>query len=169
MSKTVKTIIFIILIIFIWAIYIFIRFPSIEKIENKLKNKYTENITPDKTNYDSLVKKDFEENRTILLGKAKSSEMYDNKNPILTHTFDLNETAKIIKILNDSSSYNWGEIGTPYYDKKIIFYDKNKSEIGYVNISFDGQINVFPNVALTKWGLLSDKGFKELVIAIRTE
>ncbi len=37
------------------------------------------------------------------------------------------------------------------------------------DVSLDGQINVFPNLALTKWGLLSDKGFKDLVIAIRTE
>lgn len=153
----------------IWSAYIFFTFPNKEKIQNSLKAKYSETLTPDKTNYDSLVKIERKEKRTILLGEAKSAEMHNNLFPFSTHKFDLNETERILKIINDSSSFDWGEIGTPYYDKIIVFFDKNENEIGYVDVSLDGQINVFPNLALTKWGLLSDKGFKELVIAIRTE
>ncbi len=53
-----------------------------------------------------------------------------------------------------------GEIGTPFYDKTIILFDKNENEIGYIDISLNGQIDMFPNLAITKWGLLTDKGFK---------
>ncbi len=140
-----------------------------EKIENNLKNKYYANIIPDKTNYDSLVKIEIKDKKTILLNEARSSEMHNNSFPFSTHKFEFNETERILKIINDSASFDWGEIGTPYYDKIIVFFDKNKNEIGYVNISLDGEIDVFPNLAHTKWGLLSDKGFRKLVIAIRTD
>jgi len=103
------------------------------------------------------------------LGEAKSAQMHNNSFPFSTHKFGLNQTQRILKVINDSTNFHWGEIGTPYYDKLVIFLDKNKNEIGYVNVSLDGQIDVFPNLPLTKWGLLSDKGFRELVTAIRTE
>ncbi|MES2575394.1 MAG: hypothetical protein V4572_10665 [Bacteroidota bacterium] len=169
MKTFLKAFFLILSILIIWGTYIFITFPNKEKIQNKFKHKYSINITPDKNNYDSLIKIDIEEKRTILLGEAKSAEMHNNSFPFSTHKFELNETERILKIINDSTNFDWGEIGTPYYDKFIIFFDKNKNKIGYVNISLDGQIDVFPNLTHTKWGLLSDKGFRELVIAIRTE
>lgn len=168
--KTFFKIILLILSIFIISgTYVFMTFPNKEKIQSNLKYKYSINITPDKKNYDSLVKIDIKQKKTILLGEAKSSRMYNNSFPFSTHKFELNETERILKIINDSTNFDWGEIGTPYYDKIIIFFDKNENEIGYVNISLDGQIDVFPNLTHTKWGLLSDKGFRELVIAIRTD
>lgn len=169
MKRLLKISFLILSILIIWGTYIYVTFPNKEKIENNNKNKYSMNITPDINNYDSLVKIDIEKKRTILLGEAKSAEMYNNSLPFLTHKFELNETQRILKIINDSTNFDWGEIGTPYYDKIIVFFDKNKNEIGYINVSFDGQIDVFPNLTHTKWGLLSDKGFKELVIAIRTK
>ena len=169
MKITSKIIISILSIITFWGIYIYFTFPNMEKIKNNLKTSYSENITPDKLNYENLVKNDIKENRTILIGKTKSSKMFNHSFPFLTHKFEPSETARILKILNDSKNYDWGEIGTPYYDKILVFYDENQNEVGYVNISLDREIEIFPNLALTKWGLLSDKGFRELVIAIRTE
>jgi len=169
MKKLLKISFLILSTLIIWGTYIYVTFPNKEKIQNNNKNKYSINITPDINNYDSLVKIDIKKKRTILLGEAKSAEMHNNSFPFLTHKFELNETQRILKIINDSTNFDWGEFGTPYYDKIIVFFDKNKNEIGYVNVSLDGQIDVFPNLTHTKWGLLSDKGFKELVIAIRTK
>lgn len=169
MKKISKIIISILSIIIFWGLYVYFTFPNMEKIKNDLKNTYSENITPDKLNYESLIKNDLKKNKTILIGKAKSSKMFNHSFPFFTHKFELIETERILKILNDSKNYDWGEIGTAYYDKILVFYDENQNEIGYVNISLDGEIDIFPNLALTKWGLLSDKGFRELVIAIRTE
>jgi hypothetical protein len=169
MKNLSKIFVSILLILIIWSTYVFLNFPNIEKIKEKLKDNYSENLTPDKNNIEKLIKLDKENNRTILLGKAESSRMYKNWFPYSTHKFGKNETERILQILNDESNYIWGEIGTPYYDQIIVFFDKEENEIGYMNISLDGQIDVFPNIALTKWGCLSDKGFRELVIAIRTE
>lgn len=152
-----------------WLTYKVVSFPNTQKIQQKLNKRYSTYTTPDQDNYARLVKLDQKEKRTILTGKAQFSTMYDRSLPHEKHTFNQVETERILEIINDSSSFIWGEIGTPYFDKTIIFYDKNQNEIGYLDVSFDGEIDVFPNLALTKWGLLSDKGFKDLVVAIRTE
>ena len=169
MKNVSKIFISILLLLVIWLIYVYLNFPNKENIKEKQKINYSENVTPDKNNIEELIKLDKKNNKTILIGKAVNSKMYKNWFPFTTHKFDKNETERILKILNDGSNYIWGEIGTPYYDQIIVFFDKDENEIGYVNISLDGQIDVFPNIALTKWGYLSDKGFKELVTAIRTE
>ena len=169
MKNVLKIFVSILLLLAILSTYVFLNFPNKEKIKEKIKDNYSENITPEKSNIEKLIKLDKENNRTILLGKAESSKMYKNWFPFTTHKFGKNETERILKVLNEESNYDWGEIGTPYYDQIIVFLDKEENEIGYVNISLDGQIDVFPNIALTKWGCLSDKGFKELVTAIRTE
>lgn len=155
--------------VLIWFSYKFISFPNTGKIEQKISQSYPPSNTPTKGNYASLVKVDQKEKKVILLGLAQSATMYNRSFPYATHTFNKWETERILHIINDSSSFVWGEIGTPYFDKTIIFYDKNQNEIGYLDFSFDGEIEIFPNLALTKWGLLSDKGFKDLVIAIRAE
>lgn len=169
MNNVSKIVVSILLLLIIWATYVFLNFPNKEKIKEKLKVNYPENVTPDKNTIEKLIKIDKENNQTILLGKAESSRMYKNWFPYSTYKFDKNETRRILKILNDESNYIWGEIGTPYYDQIIVFFDKEENEIGYVDISLDGQIDVFPSIALTKWGCLSNKGFRELVTAIRTE
>lgn len=156
-------------VIIILLAYSFFTFPNKEKIKNNLINKYSESVTPDKKNFDSLVKIELNQNQSILLNETKTAKIYNNLLPLFYHKFELNETEKILKIICDSTNYKWGEIGTPFYDKTIILFDKNKNEIGYIDISLDGQIDMFPNLAITKWGLLTDKGFKELVIATRTE
>lgn len=116
-----------------------------------------------------MVKNDLDNRKTILIGKATESEIYNNVFPYTKHKFDFIQTERLLKILNDTTSYAWGEIGTPYYDKTIIFYDNNGDTVGYTVISFDGQVDIFPDRALTKWGLLSNKGYKDLMVAIRTE
>lgn len=156
-------------VIIILLAYSFFTFPNKEKIKNNLINKYSESVTPDKKNFDSLVKIELNQNQSILVNETKTAKIYNNLLPLFYHKFELNETEKILKIICDSTNYKWGEIGTPFYDKTIILFDKNKNEIGYIDISLDGQIDMFPNLAITKWGLLTNKGFKELVIATRTE
>ena len=156
-------------VIIILLAYSFFTFPNKEKIKNNLINKYSESVTPDKKNFDSLVKIELNQNQSILINETKTAKIYNNLLPLFYHKLELNETEKILKIICDSTNYKWGEIGTPFYDKTIILFDKNENEIGYIDISLDGQIDMFPNLAITKWGLLTDKGFKELVIATRTE
>ncbi|HLO92459.1 MAG TPA: hypothetical protein VK172_14940, partial [Lentimicrobium sp.] len=39
-------------------------------------------------------------------------------------TLDGKQTETILRILNDTASYVWGEIGTPYFDTYFTFHDK---------------------------------------------
>ncbi len=58
MRTVFKIFLMVLSILIIWSTYIFFTFPNKEKIEKSLKDKYSQNVTPDKTNYDSLVKID---------------------------------------------------------------------------------------------------------------
>lgn len=103
-------------VIIILLAYSFFTFPNKEKIKNNLINKYSESVTPDKKNFDSLVKIELNQNQSILLNETKTAKIYNNLLPLFYHKFELNETEKILKIICDSANYKWGEIGTPFYD-----------------------------------------------------
>jgi len=152
-----------------WLIYIFITKPDPKEIKQMLSDKIIESPYPERNTYDSLVNLDIKKTRTFLLKEATRSEIWDNKFPYHKNKFDGNQTERILQILNDSSTFEWGEIGTPYFDKTIVYFDRTSNIIGYTMVSFDGQTHSFPYRTLTKWGLPSDKGFRELLIAIRTE
>jgi hypothetical protein len=152
-----------------WLIYVYLTRPNTRKIEESLSDNVTGNETPTRDSYDSLIRVDIANNKTFLLDKAAYSEIWNNQFPFSKTKFNFDQTERILKILNDSSTYMWGEIGTPYFDKTIIFYGEKTDVIGYTIVSFDGQTRSFPDVALTKWGALSPEGFKDLVTAIRTE
>ena len=62
---------------------------------------------------------------------------------------------KLIRILNDTSTYTWGELGTAYFDRFITFHDKNDNCIGLTKIDFGGQTYSTPYTAKMKWGLIA--------------
>lgn len=68
---------------------------------------------------------------------------------------DSSQIKAILSILNDSASYVWGEIGTPFFDCYFTFYNKEGDCIGLTDVSFDGQTYSTPQLARMKWGLLS--------------
>lgn len=71
-------------------------------------------------------------------------------------TLDRRQTAIILRILNDTASYVWGEIGTPHFDRHFTFHDKTGYCIGYTDFSFEGQTYSTPSLAKMKWGMLTD-------------
>ena len=77
------------------------------------------------------------------------------------------QTDKVLAILNDTASYIWGEIGTPYYDCYFTFHDREGNCIGYTDFSFEGQTYSLPNLAKMKWGMLSDAARAALITAIK--
>ena len=168
MKRQSKVFLLIFSFLMIAAFYVLFTRPDKEKIAERLKEKYSETVTPGSGNYDSLVKIDLQGKQAILFREVIRAQMYSNPFSVFTHKFNLDETRRILKIVTDSTNFRWGEIGTPFFDNTIVLLDKNENRIGYIDVSFDGQINMFPNLAVTKWGLLADKGFKELVTATRT-
>jgi len=68
------------------------------------------------------------------------------------------ELNNIIKAVNDTSSYEWGELTTPYFDKYITFHNKTGRCIAILNISYDYDIEARPSTAKMKYGHLTGKG-----------
>jgi hypothetical protein len=134
---------------------------------DELKERVTETEAASPETYDKLVMSD-QLHHSFLVDEAVHCVMYENSFPYTSHVFESDDTQNIIRMLNDSSNYRWGEIGTPHYDRCILFYDKADELAGCINISMDGEIIMFPYRAVSKWGLLSDKGFKELAMVTRT-
>jgi hypothetical protein len=149
--------------------YFFIAYPDTDRIESAIKNPVHESEVSDLETYDRLVKKDIQLYGGFLTKEAHHCTLIENNFPYFRHSFDSLSTQRIIAVLNDTSSYEWGEIGTPHIDQTIVYYDRSGTVIGYSSVSYDSQVYSYPYRALTKWGYLSDKGFKNLVIALRTK
>ena len=65
-------------------------------------------------------------------------------------------------MLNDSASYEWGEVGTFIHDKIILFYDKSGKIIGMTEMDDGFQTYSVPSTKTMKWGTLSKLGYEEI-------
>lgn len=61
-------------------------------------------------------------------------------------------------LLNDSASYDWGELGTPEVHYYFTFHDKADKCIGVTTIDLLGQAYSCPPTARMKWGYLNKMG-----------
>lgn len=86
------------------------------------------------------------------------------KNNLFRTSNHIQETdlKEIILLLNDSANYKWGEIGTPYFDIDIFYFDENNKAIGVTKFSYDGQTYSYPHIPVMKWGLLQSDAFHKL-------
>lgn len=76
----------------------------------------------------------------------------------------------VIEILNDTSSYVWGEVGTFILGKKIVFYDKKNNPVGITEIDVDGGFTYsYPYLKRMKWGSLTMEADKKLQKLIENE
>ncbi|MEO6520387.1 MAG: hypothetical protein ABIN91_01810 [Mucilaginibacter sp.] len=121
---------------------IYKRFPNIEASEP-----------------DSYIRECTKENRkgtTFPMVKASYALLY--KNNILTDPvrFSNKQMDNLLVMLNDSASYKWGEIGTPAFDRHVVFYDKTDKCIGLAHVSFDGMVYMDPYLKKMKWGMVKE-------------
>ncbi|RDK85506.1 hypothetical protein [Marinirhabdus gelatinilytica] len=117
-------------------------------------NSYQQKTGINDSVYHSLVSE--EEKQGIYFPSHKVTKaILHYKNPPKNQR-DLNKTVtrEVLKILNDSSSYRWGELGTPEVHYFITFYDKNDKCIGVTTIDVEGMAYSFPAIAKMKWGML---------------
>jgi hypothetical protein len=68
----------------------------------------------------------------------------------------------ILLILNDASSYAWGEIGTPKTEYYLVFYNQNNKCIGITEIDLSGQTYSGPYRSLMKQGFINQITFPRL-------
>jgi hypothetical protein len=81
----------------------------------------------------------------------------------LDHTVKKEHVSQLIKLLNDTASYVWGEVGTFLPGKKLVFYDAANKPLGITNIDEDGTFTYsYPYLRRMKWGTLTQAANKEL-------
>ena len=121
------------------------------KIENKFFNEYFPEISNPK-NYDFVSAYENKNNLTFPRNKPKKIILYSNHN-WLKNNYELNvvESTKLLKILNDSTKYSWGELGTPEVHYYFKFFDENNNLIGITKIDQEGMAYSEPYLAKMKW------------------
>ncbi len=81
----------------------------------------------------------------------------------IDHTVEKKNIPLVLKLLNDTASYVWGEVGTFIPGKKIIFYDSRNNPVGITHIDKEEVFTYsHPYLCRMKWGTLTEKGNKEL-------
>lgn len=157
---------FLVIAVLTWVVYRLSCKVNADKIITTTKELYEESVTSFPENYDSLIAVDLINGRTYLKETASYAIMVNNQFPYRREHIDIQTTEEIIKILNDSSTYRWGELGTPYHEKTIEFYDNKGNAIGFTDIDYGGELDSYPYRSLMKWGSLSEKGYKRFVNAL---
>lgn len=151
--------------IVIWLTWTFMRSPYSTRIEVE-KIEVLESEVSYRDNYDQLVRLDKEQGNDFLISEVKYAKVVNESFPFSSRQLDTVQTRLIVEILNDTSSYRWGEFGTPTYDQTIFYYDSTDTIIGYSIIDNMGEIQNYPYRSLMKWGMMSDKGFNRLIKTI---
>lgn len=137
------------------------------KTEIKKHYKYDKTSTIESYFNDCLM--EFKKGIQFPIDKPVSAKLHFDKLTKPPKTLSTKQTETILRILNDTASYVWGEIGTPYFDRHFTFHDKDGKCIGYTDFSFDGQTYSSPSLAKMKWGMLTDKARETLMITINLE
>lgn len=147
--------------IFIFLILIIIVFISTKVnfssnfAEYDIENKFYKNYFPESVNpkhYDSVASYENENNLNFPRNKPQRVILYSNYN-LLKNKYELNkeEGAKLLKILNDSTKYGWGELGTPEVHYYFKYFDENNNLIGITKIDQEGMAYSEPYLAKMKW------------------
>ncbi len=149
-------------LIVIWLTWTFLTSPYSKRKE--VENiEVLESEVSDRDNYDKLVRLDKEQGNDFLIGKVKYAKVVNESFPFSSRQLDTVQTRLIVEVLNDTSSYRWGEFGTPTYDQTIFYYDSNDKIVGYTIIDNMGEIQNYPYRSLMKWGMMTDEGYGRLI------
>ena len=79
-------------------------------------------------------------------------------------TLDKQKSNELLKILLDSSSYEWRETGTPEFSVTFVYLDAADESKGETIFSYDGQTYTYPATETQiKWGHLKDQPFEKVI------
>ena len=163
-KKIIKSVFSYLLLILIIGILYFRYFKiDTDQIRFKTIDLFAISETSYPENYDSLLVVDSISGNNYLLGLASYAKIVSNDFPFKRRLIDTATTGKLLKILNDSSTYQWGELGTPYHENILIFYDSSDNIVGYTNIDYGGELDSYPYRSVMKWGALTNKGYDRLI------
>jgi hypothetical protein len=115
--------------------------------------------------YDSICK--FELNNRLDFPRIKPDKAILHSNNYLTPKKELTKVQieTILGILNDSSNYRWGELGTPEIHYFFTFHNLKGQCIGRTTIDLEGMAYSEPSLARMKWGGLKTMSEIEKLIS----
>jgi hypothetical protein len=144
------------IVIIIVGIFIFSR-PNIESIKNQIaeNNGYFAE-TPLPNEYDSLC--ELENEKGIFFPNKEVQYAKLTKNDFLrkTEIIKVKELTDLLEFLNDSTSYRWGELGTPEIHYYLTYFDQDDNCVGLTTIDLEGMTYSYPMIARMKWGMLKE-------------
>ncbi len=169
MTTRKKILIVIILLTLTISAFAFVTLNCCDDCKTEIKKRYKYDKTSSIESYVDDCSLEFKNGIQFPLDKPVAAKLHFDKLTKLPKTLDIKQTETILKILNDTASYVWGEIGTPYFDRYFTFHDKHGNCIGYTDFSFDGQTYSTPSLAKMKWGMLTDKARETLMVTINSD
>ena len=137
--------------------------------KTEIKKRYKYDKTSSIESYVDDCTLEFKNGIRFPLDEPVYAKIHFDKLTKPSKTLDSKQTETILRILNDTASYVWGEIGTPHFDRHFTFHDKAGYCIGYTDFSFDGQTYSTPSLAKMKWGMLTDKARETLMVTINSD
>lgn len=138
-----------------------------DKYEKQIDKKFSSVETPFPENYDSLCMRETQANITFPRISPSYAVLHFDKFYKSNIRLTLEQMNNIIAILNDTASYRWGELGTPYYDRVITFHDGRGDCIGITKIDFGGETFSIPLNAKMKWGMMKTRELFVLISEIK--
>lgn len=133
--------------------FFIIRPPTAEQVLQRIAATQAY-ITPMPDTYDSLCRV---QQHLRFPGAAPGRvTLTQNNFFLITKEVSPADVQDLIKYLNDTASYRWGELGTPEVHYFFTFYDKSGHPIALTTIDIEGQAYSTPMPARMKWGGLKD-------------
>ncbi len=127
---------------------------NFDNYKKEISHRYASNETSYPENYDSLCIQESQNNITFPRITPSYAVLHFDKLFKSDIRLTSEQMDNIIVILNDPTSYTWGELGTPYFDRAVTFYDNKGNCIGLTKIDFGGQTYSTPYNAKMKWGAM---------------
>jgi len=137
----------------------------LETIKNNVaKNNVLIPLTSSPENYDSLCnienrKGIYFPNKNVSCAKLTKNDFWKETTKISGEKLEV-----LLTLLNDSSSYDWGELGTPEIHYYITFFDQKDKCIGLTTIDLEGMAYSYPCTAHMKWGMIKKMDLIDQII-----
>ena len=143
---------------FVLTVLFSIRFAQVYQfhtIAEELPDIYKHEVITDRDKYEQACQ--FEKTSGYYFPATKTARAIVHTGFFhFDRTVSTGNTKQLTTLLNDPESYIWGEIGTPDFDKRVIFYDEKDEIVGLTLFSSEGQTYSYPHLNRMKWGMLSE-------------
>lgn len=132
--------------------------PDCSSYKNEISRHYgySYNLTTSPEAYRDDCETEYKKNISFPIDYPDYALLHYNKLFKKNKKLSQKQLDTLLTIINDSSKYVWGELGTPYADRYVTFHLNSGRCIGLFKIDYEGNTWATPNLARMKWGLIGD-------------